>query len=365
MISQFNLKTEYSILEEEIQNELNKVFSKTNFIRGENVDLIEKNIADYIGVKYAVSCNSGTDALHFALKSIGISAGDEVITSPFTFVSTIEAIMYLGAKPVFADINLESYNIDKEEILKKITKKTKAILPVHLFGNPINIKSIRSEIGNNDIKIIEDCAQSFGAGINCQRTGSIGDIGCFSFYPTKNLGCYGDGGMVTTNSKELYENIKKIANHGSSKRYHHDIIGYNSRLDEIQAAILNVKIKYIDKYNLMRSKLASIYDKNLKNQSEIILPKKDANSFHVYHQYTINTKLRDKIQSGLKENDIGSAIYYPISLENQNVYKSTFKDGQICINSNYLSKTCLSLPMYPHLKEESVIYICDVIKKLL
>ncbi len=365
MISQFNLKTEYSILEEEIQNELNKVFSKTNFIRGENVDLIEKNIADYIGVKYAVSCNSGTDALHFALKSIGISAGDEVITSPFTFVSTIEAIMYLGAKPVFADINLESYNIDKEEILKKITKKTKAILPVHLFGNPINIKSIRSEIGNNDIKIIEDCAQSFGAGINCQRTGSIGDIGCFSFYPTKNLGCYGDGGMVTTNSKELYENIKKIANHGSSKRYHHDIIGYNSRLDEIQAAILNVKIKYIDKYNMMRSKLASIYDKNLKNQSEIILPKKDANSFHVYHQYTINTKLRDKIQSGLKENDIGSAIYYPISLENQNVYKSTFKDGQICINSNYLSKTCLSLPMYPHLKEESVIYICDVIKKLL
>ncbi len=365
MISQFNLKTEYSILEEEIQNELNKVFSKTNFIRGENVDLIEKNIADYIGVKYAVSCNSGTDALHFALKSIGISAGDEVITTPFTFVSTIEAIMYLGAKPVFADINLESYNIDKEEILKKITKKTKAILPVHLFGNPVNIKSIRSEIGNNDIKIIEDCAQSFGAGINCQRTGSIGDIGCFSFYPTKNLGCYGDGGMVTTNSKELYENIKKIANHGSSKRYHHDIIGYNSRLDEIQAAILNVKIKYIDKYNLMRSKLASIYDKNLKNQSEIILPKKDANSFHVYHQYTINTKLRDKIQSGLKENDIGSAIYYPISLENQNVYKSTFKDGQICINSNYLSKTCLSLPMYPHLKEESVIYICDVIKKLL
>ena len=365
MISQFNLKTEYSILEEEIQNELNKVFSKTNFIRGENVDLIEKNIADYIGVKYAVSCNSGTDALHFALKSIGISAGDEVITTPFTFVSTIEAIMYLGAKPVFADINLESYNIDKEEILKKITKKTKAILPVHLFGNPVNIKSIRSEISNNDIKIIEDCAQSFGAGINCQRTGSIGDIGCFSFYPTKNLGCYGDGGMVTTNSKELYENIKKIANHGSSKRYHHDIIGYNSRLDEIQAAILNVKIKYIDKYNLMRSKLASIYDKNLKNQSEIILPKKDANSFHVYHQYTINTKLRDKIQSGLKENDIGSAIYYPLSLENQNVYKSTFKDGQICINSNYLSKTCLSLPMYPHLKEESVIYICDVIKKLL
>ena len=365
MISQFNLKTEYSILEEEIQNELNKVFSKTNFIRGENVDLIEKNIADYIGVKYAVSCNSGTDALHFALKSIGISAGDEVITTPFTFVSTIEAIMYLGAKPVFADINLESYNIDKEEILKKITKKTKAILPVHLFGNPVDIKSIRNEIDNNDIKIIEDCAQSFGAGIKCQRTGSIGDIGCFSFYPTKNLGCYGDGGMITTDSKEIYEKVKKLSNHGSSKRYHHDIIGYNSRLDEIQAAILNVKIQYIDKFNLMRSKLASIYDKNLKDQNAIILPKKSSDSFHVYHQYTINTKLRDKIQNGLKENDIGSAIYYPISLENQNVYKNTFKDTQRCLNSNYLSKTCLSLPMYPHLKKESVVYICDVIKNLL
>ncbi len=365
MIPQFNLKTEYSILEKEIQNELNKVFLKTNFIRGENVNLIEKNIADYIGVKYAVSCNSGTDALHFALASIGITTGDEVITSPFTFVSTIEAIMYLGAKPVFADINLKSYNIDKEEILKKITSKTKAILPVHLFGNPVDIKSIRNEIHNDDIKIIEDCAQSFGAGINCQRTGSIGDIGCFSFYPTKNLGCYGDGGMITTDSKELYENIKKLSNHGSSKRYHHDIVGYNSRLDEIQAAVLNVKIQYIDKFNLMRSKLASIYDENLKNQSEIILPKKNPRSFHVYHQYTINTKLRDKVQNGLKENNIGSAIYYPISLENQNVYKNTFKDKQTCTNSNYLSSTCLSLPMYPHLKEDSVIYICDVIKKLL
>tara|TARA_B100001769_G_C22072581_1_gene577376 strand:+ start:138 stop:1235 length:1098 start_codon:yes stop_codon:yes gene_type:complete len=365
MIPQFNLQTEYNTLQEEIQQELKKVFSKTNFINGENVNLIEKNIARYIGVKYAVSCNSGTDALHFALKSIGIKKGDEVITTPFTFVSTIEAIMYLGAKPIFADINLSSYNIDREEILKKITKKTKAILPVHLFGNPVDIRSIKDEIGNDGIKIIEDCAQSFGAGINCQRTGSIGDIGCFSFYPTKNLGCYGDGGMITTNSKEFYENIKKLSNHGSTKRYYHDIVGYNSRLDEIQAAILNVKLKYIDKFNLMRSKLASIYDENLKNQSEIILPKKDSCSFHVYHQYTINSKLRDKIQNGLKENDIGSAIYYPISLENQNVYKNIYEAAPICINSNYLSKTCLSLPMYPHLKEESVLNVCDAIKKIL
>ena len=365
MIPQFDLKKEYSILENEIQKELKNIFLKTNFIGGENVSLIEKNVSNYIGTKYAISCNSGTDALHFALRSVGIKKGDEVITTPFTFVSTIEAIMYLGAKPVFADICLDSYNINKDNILNKITKKTKAILPVHLFGNPVDVQTLKSEINDESIKIIEDCAQSFGAGINYQRVGGIGDIGCFSFYPTKNLGCYGDGGMMTTNSLELYEYIKKLRNHGSSKRYHHDILGYNSRLDEIQAAILNVKFKYIDKFNIMRSKIASLYDENLKNQSEIILPKKNPNAFHVYHQYTISSKNRDKIQKKLKNENIGSAIYYPISLENQKLYKDTFGESQQCTNSNFLSSSCLSLPMYPHLSEDSVFKVCDVIKKVL
>ena len=364
MISQFDLKKEYALLENEIQGKLNEVFSKTNFIGGENVQSIEKNIANYIGVKYAISCNSGTDALHFALKSFGIGKGDEVITTPFTFISTIEAIMYLGAKPIFVDIDLKSYNINENEILKKITNKTKAILPVHLFGNPINVNNIKDKINNNSIKIIEDCAQSFGSGINCQRVGSIGDIGCFSFYPTKNLGCYGDGGMVTTNSQESYETILKLRNHGSSKRYHHDIIGYNSRLDEIQAAILNVKLKYIDQFNLMRAKLASIYNDNLKGHKEIMLPNKNKNAFHVYHQYTINSKNRNKIKEELEKNNIGSAIYYPISLEKQKAYKDVYKDTVECINSNYLSNTCLSLPMYPQLSEENVIKVCEVIKQI-
>ena len=364
MISQFDLKKEYALLENEIQGKLNEVFSKTNFIGGDNVQSIEENIANYIGVKYAISCNSGTDALHFALKSFGIGKGDEVITTPFTFISTIEAIMYLGAKPIFVDIDLKSYNINENEILKKITKKTKAILPVHLFGNPINVNNIKDKINNNSIKIIEDCAQSFGSGINCQRVGSIGDIGCFSFYPTKNLGCYGDGGMVTTNSQESYETILKLRNHGSSKRYHHDIIGYNSRLDEIQAAILNVKLKYIDQFNLMRAKLASIYNDNLKGHKEIMLPNKNKNAFHVYHQYTINSKNRNKIKEELEKNNIGSAIYYPISLEKQKAYKDVYKDTVECINSNYLSNTCLSLPMYPQLSEENVIKVCEVIKQI-
>ena len=208
MIPQFDLKKEYAFLEEEIQQELKDVFSKTNFIGGDNVNSLEKNVAKYIGVKYAISCNSGTDALHFALRSMNIGKGDEVITTPFTFISTLEAIMYVGAKPVFADIDLETYNISKKEILKKINKKTKAIIPVHLFGNPFDIRDLKQEIGNKNIKIIEDCAQSFGSGINCQRVGSIGDIGCFSFYPTKNLGCYGDGGLITTNSEEICQDIK-------------------------------------------------------------------------------------------------------------------------------------------------------------
>ena len=364
MIQQFDLKKEYALLENEIQDELRAVFIKANFIGGENVKLIEKNIANYIGVKYAISCNSGTDALHFALRALGIGKGDEVITTPFTFISTLEAIMYVGAKPVFADIDLDTYNISEEQILKKITKNTKAILPVHLFGNPFNVKSLKKKINDNSIKIVEDCAQSFGSGINHQRVGGIGDMGCFSFYPTKNLGCYGDGGMVTTNSKELFNIIMKLRNHGSSKRYHHDIIGYNSRLDEIQAAILNVKMKYIDHFNLTREKIANIYNDNLSGLDFLSIPKIISNGNHVYHQYTISSMVRETIKIELEKNNIGSAIYYPISLEKQDAYKNIYKEHDAFENSNYLSRTCLSLPIHPFLSEKDALKVCDVIKNI-
>ena len=364
MIQQFDLKKEYAFLENEIQDELGAVFTKANFIGGENVKLIENNIANYIGVKYAVSCNSGTDALHFALRALDIGKGDEVITTPFTFISTLEAIMYVGAKPVFADIDLDTYNISEDQILKKITKNTKAILPVHLFGNPFDVKSLKKSVNDNSIKIVEDCAQSFGSGINHQRVGGIGDMGCFSFYPTKNLGCYGDGGMVTTNSKELFNVIIKLRNHGSSKRYHHDIIGYNSRLDEIQAAILNVKMKYIDHFNLMRENIANIYNDNLSNLDFLTIPKIINNGNHVYHQYTINSMAREKIKIELEKNNIGSSIYYPISLEKQDAYKNVYKENDIFENSNYLSNACLSLPIHPFLSEKDTLKVCDVIKNI-
>ncbi len=364
MIPQFDLKKEYSLIKDEVKAELENVFANTSFIGGKNVESIEKNIAKYIGTKYAISCNSGTDALHFALRSLGLKKDDEVITTPFTFISTLEAIMYVGAKPVFADIDKNSYNIDKNEILKKITKKTKAIIPVHLFGNPFDINGLKKEINNDSIKIIEDCAQSFGAGINCQRTGSIGDIGCFSFYPTKNLGCYGDGGMVTTNSEETYNIIKKLKNHGSSKRYYHDILGYNSRLDEIQAAILNIKLKYIDSNNIKRVNIAKTYNSLLKNISYINLPRTEDHSFHVYHQYTISSEARDTIKEELEKNDITSAIYYPLSLEKQIVFKNKYSDSCAYKNSNLIANTCLSLPMFPNLTQDEVKKVCKVIQNI-
>ena len=300
MISQFDLKNEYALLRDEIQNELEKVFFNTSFIGGSNVDLIEKNIKDYLGVKYAISCNSGTDALHFALRSLGIGKGDEVITTPFTFISTIEAIMYVGAKPVFADIDLDTYNINCEEILKKITKKTRAILPVHIFGNPVDVERIKNVINNDSIKVIEDCAQSFGAGINCKRTGGIGDVGCLSFNGNKII-TTGGGGAVITNKKNLAKKIRYLSSTAKVKHkweYIHDDIGYNFKMPSLNAALGLAQISKIDIFLKAKRRLFNKYSKNLKQLIGVSIFQEGKN---LKSNYWLQTLILDKRYKYLKD----------------------------------------------------------------
>ncbi len=362
MIPQFDLKRQYELLKKEIDTELRKVLNSGKFILGENVQEIEERISNYLDVNYAVSCNSGTDAIFLALKSINVGNGDEVITTPFTFISTVEAIINIGAKPIFADIDEDSFNIDTRKIEEKISDKTRAIMPVHLFGNPVNIKEIKEIIQNKDIKIIEDCAQSFGAKFDGDNVGTVGDIGCFSFYPTKNLGCYGDGGLITTNSKDIHTKLISLRNHGSFGKYNHDCIGINSRLDEIQAAILKVKMNYINEYNNKRISNAELYSKLLNKNSLVKVPASSDNAKHVFHQYTIKTEERDKVVKILEDNNIGYAIYYPIPLNKQKIYQNLYGQSNFPI-AEKVSQNCLSLPMFPELSTDEVKYISNVLNK--
>tara|TARA_Y100000590_G_C15736617_1_gene1018729 strand:+ start:2675 stop:3769 length:1095 start_codon:yes stop_codon:yes gene_type:complete len=362
MIPQFDLKRQYELIKNEIDTELRSVLNSGKFILGENVQEIEEMISSYLGINYAISCNSGTDAIFLALKSINISNGDEIITTPFTFISTVEAIINSGAKPVFVDIDEDSFNIDTRKIEEKISDKTKAILPVHLFGNPVNIKEIKELTQNKDIKIIEDCAQSFGAKYNEDNVGTVGDIGCFSFYPTKNLGCYGDGGLITTNSKDIYSKLISLRNHGSFDKYNHDSIGINSRLDEIQAAILKVKMNYINEYNNKRISNAELYSKLLNKNSLVRIPNSSNNAKHVFHQYTIKTEKRDKLIKILEDNKIGHAIYYPIPLNKQKIYKNLYGQSSFP-TAEKVSQNCISLPMFPELSIDEIKYISNIINK--
>jgi dTDP-4-amino-4,6-dideoxygalactose transaminase len=364
-IPMVDLKAQYIDLKDELDAKLKEVLLATQFILGPNVQALEKEVAEYIGTKHAVACASGTDALHLALLASGIKAGDEVITTPFTFIATAEAISYIGAKPVFADVSPDTWNIDPEEVKKKITSRTKAIIPVHLFGHPAEMGSILDIANAHGLKVIEDCAQSFGAGYKFVRTGSFGDAGCFSFFPSKNLGCYGDGGMVTTDSDDTARELRALRNHGSRTRYYHDTVGYNSRLDEIQAAILRVKLPKIDRYNSLRRERAAQYNGLLAAQDGIDLPVEKNGYYHVYHQYTILAERRDDIMNALAEKDIASAIYYPVPLHLQKSYSGLgYKEGDFPVSEN-LSKRVLSLPIYPELNPDDVDLISETIRATL
>jgi len=361
-IPAFDLKRQYRNLSSELLPILEEVMAKGQFILGENVELLEKELADYCGTKYAVGVASGTDALLLSLEALGIGEGDEVITTPFTFFATSEVISLLKAKPVFVDIDSKTFNIDPDKIEDAITTKTKAVIPVHLFGQMAEMDDIKYLAEKYDLYIIEDACQAIGAGYKGRRVGSIGDTGCFSFFPTKNLGAFGDGGLITTNDEKLYEKIKLLRVHGSRKKYYHELIGHNSRLDEIQAAILRVKLKYLDNWIERRIEIAKIYSEGLKDL-DVTVPEVKPYLRHVYHQYVIRTKHRDELQEYLSNKGIGTAIYYPLPLHLQECYKDLgYREGDLP-EAEKASKEVLALPMWPELTNEEVNYIVESIRE--
>ncbi len=361
MIPMVDLKGQYQSLKDEIDSELLKALEATQFILGPNVRAFEEEAAAYLGCDHAVGCASGTDALHLGLIAAGVGEGDEVITTPFTFIATAEAILYVGATPVFVDINPDTYNIDLELAEAAITSKTKAIIPVHLFGQPVDMNALNAMAQKHGLAIVEDCAQSFGASIDDKQTGSFADAGAFSFFPSKNLGCFGDGGLVTTNSAKIAEHLRVLRNHGSWKQYHHSELGFNSRLDELQAIILRAKLKHIDEYNDGRRRVAHRYSAALKQLDGVTPPAEDGIGKHVYHQYTLITERRDQIMAALREKQIGCAVYYPIPLHQQQVFAESCK-GQSLPVAEKISQTCMSLPIFPELENEKVDMIMDVVR---
>lgn len=358
-----NLKAQYAEIKDEIERGLAETIENCAFILGPNVQAFEKETADYLGVKHAIGVASGTDALHLALIAEGIGAGDEVITTAFTFIATAEAIKYVGATPVFVDIDPKTFNISPEAIEQAITPLTKAVMPVHLFGQPADMTAIAQICSRHNLKLIEDCCQSFGASINGKQTGAIGHAAGFSFFPSKNLGAFGDGGLVVTNSDESAAKIKMLRNHGSDVRYYHDVIGYNSRLDEMQAVILRTKLKRIDQYNQARRHVAHLYS-GLMADLPLTIPFEDGLGEHVYHQYTLLSNRRDDLLKALQNKQIGCAVYYPVPLHQQNVFKEECAGLSLPVTES-VAATCLSLPICPFLEEGSIKEIVEVIQGVL
>jgi dTDP-4-amino-4,6-dideoxygalactose transaminase len=349
-----DLKNQYLKIKDEIDSAIHEVIDSTQFIQGKTLGEFENDCAGYLQSKYAIGCASGTDALQIAMMAIGIKPGDEIITTPFTFVATTETIALLGAVPVYIDIEPKTYNIDVNKIEERITSKTKAIMPVHLYGQPAEMDKIMEIAKKHNLKVIEDSAQAFGAVYKDKKVCSMGDIGCISFFPSKNLGAFGDAGMITTNDESLAKKIKIITSHGSSKKYYHETLGVNSRLDTIQAAILKVKLKYIDDYHQARITAAGKYNEGLKNYTTVpyVLPYVK----HIFHQYSIRVKERDNMQKYLAENGIPAMIYYPVPLHLQEAYRYNYKQGDFPITEE-ITKDILSLPMHTELTDEQIEYI--------
>ena len=363
-IEMVDLKQQYNRLKIQIDSSIQECLENSIFIKGSQVTSFQKNLESYLNVSHVIPCANGTDALQIAMMALGLKVGDEVIVPTFTYVATAEVIGLLGLVPVLVDVNPDTFNIDTECIDKAITDKTRLIVPVHLFGQCADMETIMQIAKKYNLFVIEDTAQAIGskytfADGTSKMAGTIGDIGTTSFFPSKNLGCYGDGGAILTNNEELATKLKIIANHGQAKQYYHDVIGVNSRLDSIQAGVLNVKLPYLDAFNEARQNVAHHYDNTFKSFSDVIIPYRDVNSTHVFHQYTLKIKSgrRDDLKKYLYDKGIPSMIYYPLPLHHQKAYESiSKKSGKLNISEN-LCNEVISLPMHTEFEEEQLNYI--------
>lgn len=388
-----NLKRQYKNIEEEVNASVLECFKNAQYIMGENVKEFEKEIANKIGVKHAITVGNGTDALIIALKSLGIKEGDEVITTDYTFFATAEAIRFVGATPVFCDVELDTYNIDPSQIEEKITDKTKAIVCVHLFGNACKMDEINDIAKRHNLYVVEDAAQAINSQYKGKNVGNLGDVACFSFFPTKNLGCFGDGGMITTNDDDLATIIRALKVHGSGEngmkayailndeevevveqnsgdntvynplKYYNYLIGHNSRLDEIQAAILRIKLKHLDEYTENRRSISHGYIEALKDTS-LVMPAETEGGKHVFHLFILQSENREEIESKLKEKGIATGTYYKVPMHLQKAFNDLgYKKGDFP-NAEYLSERTFAIPLFPEMNDEEREYIINSIKEI-
>lgn len=367
-IQMVDLQTQYQHIKADVDRAIQAVIDSASFIKGPAVTAFQEHLETYTGVKHVIPVGNGTDALQIALMALGLKPGDEVITPTFTFIATAEVVALLGLTPVVVDVDWDTMNISVESIRKAITPRTKAIVPVHLFGQCADMEAIMSIAQEHGLYVVEDACQAIGAKYtfsdgNIRQAATIGHIGCTSFFPSKNLGCYGDGGAIFTNNDELASKMRAIANHGMVVRYHHDQVGVNSRLDSIQAAILDIKLPHLDEYIEARQRAAAYYDKAFSNNSHLLIPARTDNSTHVFHQYTLRLVDvdRDALRNALAEKGIPAMIYYPIPLHLQKAYQdSRYKAGDFPV-AEKLAACVLSLPMHTELDEEQLIYITETV----
>lgn len=364
MIPILDLTEQYAQLKREIDAAVSEVFAGGHYINGPNVSALEKEIAAYTGAAHGVGLNSGTDALHLALRALHIGPGDEVITVPFTFVATTEAIGIVGATPVFVDIDPKTYCLDPALVEAAITPRTRAIMPVHLYGQPVDMDPLLEIAKRHNLAIIEDCAQSIGAEYKGRKTGSIGTFGCFSFFPSKNLGAYGDGGMIVTNDEELAKRVRALRAHGGRVKYHHEELGVNSRLDEVQAAILRVKLPHLEDWIARRRAVAARYDEAL-GKLGVTTPARVDQTRNVYHQYTIRVRDRERISRSLAENGVQSMVYYPVPLHMQEVHRGLGYAQGAFPHSELAAQEVLSLPVYPELRPEVQDRVIEAVRSAL